>query len=71
MSFKEQRELESLPARIAALETEQQLLQHESASPEFYKSSADHIRSVLARIQTVEADLHTALERWMELEALK
>ena len=71
ISFKEQRELESLPARIAALETEQQLLQQEAASSEFYKSSADHIRGVLARIQTVEADLHTALERWMELEALK
>ena len=71
MSYKEQRELEVLPERIAALEGEQQRLKEEVASAEFYKSAADHIRTVLARIDTVDAELHAVLERWMELEALQ
>jgi ABC transport system ATP-binding/permease protein len=70
LSYKEQRELESLPARIAALEGEQQRLKDEVASPEFYKSAADHIGGVLGRIEAVDAELHAALERWMELEAI-
>ena len=38
LSFKEQRELESLPARIEALEAEQVRLGAEVSSPDFYKS---------------------------------
>jgi ATP-binding cassette subfamily F protein uup len=68
LSFNEQRELSSLPAHIAALETEQQRLQAESESSEFYKASADHIRAVLARVEQVALDLDAALARWMELE---
>ena len=71
LSYKEQRELEGLPERIAALEDEQQRLKDEAASAEFYKSSADHIHGVLARIDAVDVELHAALERWMELEALQ
>jgi ATP-binding cassette subfamily F protein uup len=71
LSYKEQRELEALPGRIAALEGEQERLKEEVASAEFYKSSADHIHDVLARIDAVDAELHAALERWMELEAPK
>ena len=70
LSYKEQRELEALPGRIAALEEEQARLKAEAASAEFYKSAADHIHAVLARIEAVDAELHAALERWMELEAL-
>jgi ABC transport system ATP-binding/permease protein len=68
LSFNEQRELESLPAHIEALEAEQQRLKAESESPEFYKSPADHIRAVLARVDTVAGELESALTRWMELE---
>jgi ABC transport system ATP-binding/permease protein len=67
-SYKEQRELESLPAHIEALESEQQRLQQEAASPEFYKSGAEHIRAVLARIQDVQRELDAALARWVDLE---
>ena len=70
LSYKEQRELEALPGRIAALEEEQAKLKEEVASAEFYKSAAAHIHAVLARIEAVDAELHAALERWMELEAL-
>ena len=70
LSFKEQRELDALPERIAALEEEQRQLQQESASPEFYKSGA-RIPVVLARIEAAQRELDAALERWMELEARK
>jgi ABC transport system ATP-binding/permease protein len=69
LSYKEQRELEALPAHIEALEAEQQRLRHESESPEFYKESADHIRAVLARIEAAGAELEAALARWMDLES--
>jgi ATP-binding cassette subfamily F protein uup len=68
LSYNEQRELEALPAHIAALEAEHERLRHESESPEFYKEGADHIRAVLARIEIVGRELDAALGRWMELE---
>ena len=70
LSYKEQLELEALPARIAAIETEQAQLRDEVASPEFYKSPKDRITFVLARIDAVQAELDAALERWVELDAV-
>jgi ATP-binding cassette subfamily F protein uup len=68
LTFNEVRELESLPARIDSLESEQSRLQTEAASPEFYKESPEHIRQVLARIDAIAPELDAALARWMELE---
>jgi ATP-binding cassette subfamily F protein uup len=68
LSYNEQRELDALPARIEALEAEQERLRHEAASPEFYKESAEHIRGVLARTDEIAHELDGALARWMELE---
>ena len=68
LSFKEQREFESLPTHIAALEEEQRRLTQESESPEFYKAGAAHIRGVLARVEQIATELETALARWLELD---
>ncbi len=68
LSFKEQREFESLPARIEALEEEQRRLTEESVAPDFYKSGGDHISGVLARIERIAAEHEAALARWLELE---
>jgi ATP-binding cassette subfamily F protein uup len=68
LSYNEQRELQSLPAHIEALESEQQRLRHESESADFYKESADHIKGVLARLEQVGQELESALARWVELE---
>ena len=62
--------MEALPARIEALEEEQKRLQDESHSPEFYKSGAEHIQQVLARIDEIHAALEDALGRWLELESI-
>jgi ATP-binding cassette subfamily F protein uup len=69
-TFKEQREYAELPARIDALEAEHRRLHGETASPEFYKSDPAHIRSVLARIDAVDAELEATLARWLELEEI-
>ena len=69
-TYKEEREYEELPSRIAALEAEHRRLHEETASSEFYKADADHIRSVLARIDEINGALEQALERWIELEAI-
>jgi ABC transport system ATP-binding/permease protein len=71
LSYNEQRELEGLPARIEALETEQATLKAEMDSPEFYKSGADHIQSVMTRLDEGSLELEQMLERWMELEERK
>ncbi|MFL6279313.1 MAG: ATP-binding cassette domain-containing protein, partial [Vicinamibacterales bacterium] len=68
LSYRESRELESLPALIESLEAEQSRLQREAGSPGFYKETADHIRAVLARIDAIGPELEAALARWMELE---
>ena len=57
-----------MPSRIDTLETEQARLRAEVAAPEFYRSPAAHIEAVLARIETIHAELEQALARWVELE---
>ena len=69
-TFRETREHAELPARIDALEDEQRRLQEEAAAPEFYKSPAAHIESVLARIETIHGELEKTLSRWVELEEI-
>jgi ABC transport system ATP-binding/permease protein len=69
LSYKEQRELEGLPARIEALEVEQRALQERTRGAEFYKESPDAIRGALARVDAIEAELVDAYARWHELES--
>ncbi|NJD33866.1 MAG: ATP-binding cassette domain-containing protein [Betaproteobacteria bacterium] len=69
LSFKEQRELEQLPDRIAALEAEQGLLQGRLADPAFYQEPAEAQREVQARLAKVDAEIDAALLRWEALEA--
>ena len=68
LSFKEQRELEALPARIAELEAEQSQLHRDMADPAFYRQPAAAIAEAKARLATVESDLTAAYARWETLE---
>jgi ATP-binding cassette subfamily F protein uup len=68
LSYKEQRELETLPARIDALEQEGRRLQDEMEAPDFYKAGAARIREVMQRREDIARELDGLLERWMELE---
>jgi len=69
LSFKEQRELASLPGVIEALEAERETLRLRTAGPEFYKEPADAIRKALARLDAIDPELAAAYERWHALEA--
>jgi ATP-binding cassette subfamily F protein uup len=68
LSFKEQRELEALPARIEALETEIRGLHEAMADPAFYKRDGASIAQTNARLAELEATLATDYERWQTLE---
>ncbi|MBV6319961.1 ATP-binding cassette domain-containing protein [Duganella violaceipulchra] len=69
LSFKEQRELEELPALIATLENEQTALALQLSAPDFYKKNAAEAKRVNARVEAIEAELLAALERWEQIEA--
>jgi len=69
LGFKEQRELEQLPARIAALEVEQAALQARMGDPAFYQGRVEAQREVQARLTKVDAEIDAALVRWEALEA--
>jgi len=69
LSYKEERELEALPAQIESLEEEQRALTTHVAGPEFYKTGAEAIREALARLEHLQREIARAYERWDELES--
>ncbi len=71
LSGKEQKELETLPAKIEALEQEQAELTAKLADPSFYKKEAAKFAEVKQRLEIVEREHATAFARWEELEAAK
>jgi ATP-binding cassette subfamily F protein uup len=68
-SYKEQLELEQLPARIEALESEQKQLQASVASADFYKRPATEIHESLSRLEELETLLLAAYTRWDALDS--
>jgi ABC transport system ATP-binding/permease protein len=71
LSFKEQRELDELPAGIEALESEQRALVERIASPDFYKEGADTIKQSLAHVDELQRALAVVYARWGELDSRK
>jgi ATP-binding cassette subfamily F protein uup len=69
LSYKEQRELASLPQRIEALESEHAALVMAIQAPDFYKETTDAIARTLAREKEVEQELLAAYARWDELDS--
>ena len=69
LSFKEQRELDSLPERIAALETEQQAIATQLADGRLYATDNARALSLAARSAQIDVELLAALERWETLGA--
>ena len=71
LSFKEQKEIDTLPKRIEELDAEQQQLIATMADPAFYRESGKKVSETKARLEAVEKELAAAYQRWDELEALK
>jgi ATP-binding cassette subfamily F protein uup len=71
LSYKETRELETLPGTIEALEEEKQRLTATLNSPEFYASrDLAKIMAANDRLKALEKELDEAYHRWDELESL-
>jgi ATP-binding cassette subfamily F protein uup len=68
-SYKDQRELEELPARIETLEREVGALHAQLADPAFYRQDAETIAAHRARVEALNAELQAAYARWEALEA--
>jgi ATP-binding cassette subfamily F protein uup len=69
LSFKEQRELESLPARIEALEGEIRALEAQLSSPDFYRGPASAVQAAADRLPELQRELDEAYTRWHDLES--
>ncbi len=68
LSNKERAELEALPAKIEALETEQRELTERLADPAFFKKGGAEVGKATARLQEIEAELPAVYRRWEQLE---
>jgi len=69
LSFKEQRELQEMPARIEALEAEQRSIGERLASSSLYTDEPQRVGELQARYAQIEDELMQALERWETLSA--
>jgi ABC transport system ATP-binding/permease protein len=67
LSFKENRELEALPARIEALEAEQREIAQRLADPATYQDRSVDLKALNERSEAIEAQLLELLTRWEEL----
>ncbi|MBH9738952.1 ABC transporter ATP-binding protein [Vibrio navarrensis] len=71
LSYKLQRELEALPARLEQLETDIEALQEQVNSADFFSQPVDKTQPVLDKLTALEQELEIAFERWEELEAMQ
>jgi ATP-binding cassette subfamily F protein uup len=69
LSFKEQRELEALPERIAALEAEQKAIGAKLEDGSIFAKEPQEGTRLTERYAAIDDELLEALERWEALEA--
>jgi ATP-binding cassette subfamily F protein uup len=68
LGYKEQRELESLPARIEKLEAEQVQLHAAMSDAGFYQQPSEKIAATHVRLEALAQELAQCYARWEELE---
>ncbi|GAA5444807.1 ABC transporter ATP-binding protein uup [Microbulbifer sp. NBRC 101763] len=68
LSYKLQRELDSLPALIDQLEDEISAIEMEVAEPQFYQQEQTLVQARLNLLAEKQSELEAAFERWSELE---
>ncbi|MDE2420672.1 MAG: ATP-binding cassette domain-containing protein [Gammaproteobacteria bacterium] len=69
LSYKDQRELDGLPAAIAALEAEQAELEAKLADGSWFMTDSAAATLASTRLATIEQQILDQLERWTTLEA--
>lgn len=71
LSYKLQRELEALPAKLEQLESDIETLQEQVNNPEFFAKPVEQTQPVLEQLAALEQESEIAFERWEELEAMQ
>jgi len=69
LGYKEGRELVELPARLEALEREQEDIAGKLGDPALYRERPGEVKELQLRHAAIEAELTQLLARWEELEA--
>ncbi len=70
LSYKDERERQLLPDRIAGLEAEIAKLEADLGDPALYRRDAGRFAAAAERVAAARAELASAEERWLELELL-
>ncbi len=71
MTYKQTYELETLPARIAALEAEINNIEQQLSDPDLYTKDAGGFQNYSKRLVTARHELASAEARWLELDELR
>jgi ATP-binding cassette subfamily F protein uup len=71
LSFNEQHDLKTLPKRMEELVTKIAKVQEILADPELYARDPARFQKAMDALTQLQADLHAAEERWLELEMLR
>jgi ATP-binding cassette subfamily F protein uup len=71
LSFKDKHALETLPARITALEREIHALREKLADDGFYARDPNAFSAAATKLAERQAELAASEERWLELEILR
>jgi ATP-binding cassette subfamily F protein uup len=71
LSYKFQRELDELPAKLEQAEALLESLMAETSAADFYQQSHDHVSARLEVLHEQEQVVETLMERWVELEAMQ
>lgn len=70
LSYKQQKELETLPKLIEEMESKQADLQKEISSEQFYKQSPEAIAKTMDYLTQLDNELLAAYQRWEELDKI-
>ena len=70
LSYKLQRELDSLPEKISDLEAQVENMQQEVSRPDFYAQNRAYVDLKTSELTQLQESLEVTIERWMELEEM-
>jgi len=69
LSYKDQRELASLPERVQSLEAEKGRIEAELADPLFYQRLPAALPERVQRLEALDREIEAGYARWAELES--
>ena len=70
LTYKEQREIEGLPAKIEGLEAEQAELLARLGNADFYRQKSEQITAAMERLEAIKHELEGCYARWQTLESV-